>query len=218
MGMNMVSKSSNNVLNYLLDLFVIDIISLSGNTCTDKKASAINWINGRGKNTIMDALITKNNLFNILKVSPEQLINLNIQKNLIGSSLAGTIGGNNCNAANVVAGLFIALGQDPAQITTSSYCIVNMIKQNDDLLVTINMPSLEIGTIGGGTRLDDQHNNLKLLGIKEDNLPGENVKIVAKTIIYSVLSCELSLMSALCNDDLVKAHMKLNRGITTLQT
>ena len=76
------------------------------------------------------------------------------------------------------------------------------------------MPALELGTIGGGTHLDDQYNNLKLLGIKEDNQPGENVKIVAKTIIYSVLSCELSLLAALCNDELVKSHMKLNRGIT----
>ena len=76
------------------------------------------------------------------------------------------------------------------------------------------MPTLEVATIGGGTQLDDQNANLKLLGIDNALEPGENVKILAKNIIYSVLSCELSLMSALCNDDLVKAHLKLNRGIS----
>jgi|SaaInlStandDraft_6_1057023.scaffolds.fasta_scaffold09506_2 hydroxymethylglutaryl-CoA reductase (NADPH) len=213
MGMNMVSKSSNAVLKYLQSTFSFEIVSLSGNTCTDKKSSAINLIKGRGKNVIMDAVITKDKLQTILNVSPEQMINLNIQKNLIGSSLAGTIGGNNCNASNIIAGIFIATGQDCGQIGTSSYCLLNMTKENEDLLVTINMPALEIGTIGGGTHLDDQYNNLKLMGIDSNNKPGENVSILAKNIIYSVLSCELSLMSALCNDDLVKAHLKLNRGI-----
>ena len=213
MGMNMVSKSSNHVLNFLQSKFDLEIISLSGNTCTDKKASAINLIKGRGKNVIMDAVIPYNDLQNILNVTPDDMINLNIQKNLIGSSLAGTIGGNNCNASNIVAGIFVATGQDCGQIGTSSYCLLNMTKENDDLLVTINMPSLEIATIGGGTQLDDQYNNLQLMGINKNNEPGVNVSILAKNIIYSVLSCELSLMSALCNDDLVKAHLKLNRGI-----
>lgn len=206
MGMNMVSKSCNNTLKFLKSKFDIEIVSLSGNTCTDKKASAINLIKGRGKNVIMDALIKKDTLNNILRVTPDQMINLNIQKNLIGSSLACTIGGNNCNASNIVAGLFIAMGQDTGQIGTSSYTIINMNKKKEDLLVTITMPSLEIATIGGGTRLDDQYNNLQYINKNID------VNLLAKHIIYSVLSCELSLMSALCNDDLVSAHLKLNRG------
>ena len=209
MGMNMVSKSSNNVLKYLQEKFDVKIISLSGNTCTDKKSSAINLIKGRGKHIVMESLIKKEDLFNILKVTPDEIINLHIQKNLIGSSLAHTIGGNNCNASNIVAGLFLATGQDCGQIGTSSYCIINMSKEEGDLLVTINMPSMELATIGGGTRLEDQMNNLKIIH-KNDKF---DVKFLGKNIIYSVLACELSLMSALCNDDLIKAHLKLNRGL-----
>jgi hydroxymethylglutaryl-CoA reductase (NADPH) len=209
MGMNMVSKASNNVLKFLQQKFDIKIISLSGNTCTDKKSSAINLIKGRGKHVVMESLISKENLYNILKVTPDEIINLHIQKNLIGSSLAHTIGGNNCNASNIVAGLFIATGQDCGQIGTSSYCIINMTKEEDNLLVTINMPSLELATIGGGTRLEDQMNNLKIIHSGDDF----DVHYLAKNIIYSILACELSLMSALCNDDLVKAHLKLNRGL-----
>ena len=209
MGMNMVSKSSNNVLKYLQEKFDIKIVSLSGNTCTDKKSSAINLIKGRGKHIVMESLIKRDDLFNILKVTPDEIINLHIQKNLIGSSLAHTIGGNNCNASNIVAGLFLATGQDCGQIGTSSYCIINMSKEEEDLLVTINMPSMELATIGGGTRLEDQMNNLKII-----HSNGKfDVKFLGKNIIYSVLACELSLMSALCNDDLIKAHLKLNRGL-----
>jgi hydroxymethylglutaryl-CoA reductase (NADPH) len=209
MGMNMVSKSANNVLKYLQENFDIKIVSLSGNTCTDKKSSAINFIKGRGKHIVMESLIKKDDLFNILKVTPDEIINLHIQKNLIGSSLAHTIGGNNCNASNIVAGLFLATGQDCGQIGTSSYCIINMSKEEDDLLVTINMPSMELATIGGGTRLEDQMNNLKIIHSNDKF----DVKFLGKNIIYSVLACELSLMSALCNDDLIKAHLKLNRGL-----
>ena len=208
MGMNMVSKSSNNFLKFLKSKFDIKIISLSGNTCADKKASAINLIKGRGKHVIMESLINKDDLFKILKVTPDEIINLNIQKNLVGSSLAVTIGGNNCNASNIVSGLFIATGQDCGQIGTSSYCLINMTKENENLLVTINMPTLEIATIGGGTGLEDQENNLKIIHSNNKF----DVKYLSKNVIYSVLACELSLMSALCNDDLVKAHLKLNRG------
>lgn len=209
MGMNMVSKSTDNVLKFLNKKFDIEIVSLSGNTCTDKKASAINLIKGRGKHVVMESLIKKYDLFKILKVTPDEMINLNIQKNLIGSSLVATIGGNNCNASNIVSGLFIATGQDCGQIGTSSYCIINMTKENEDLLVSINMPALELATIGGGTSLEDQINNLKIIHSNKKF----DVKYLAKNIIYSVLACELSLMSALCNDDLVKAHLKLNRGL-----
>ena len=83
-----------------------------------------------------------------------------------------------------------------------------MTKEKDDLLVTINMPSLEIATIGGGTRLDDQENNLGII----HSWDKFDVSYLSKNVIYSVLACELSLMSALCNDDLVKAHLRLNRG------
>ena len=89
-----------------------------------------------------------------------------------------------------------------------------MEKTHSGLYVTVNLPSLEIGTVGGGTSLDDQSYNLSLFGINKNNKDiGGNVEIIAKHIIHGVLACELSLMSALCNDDLVEAHMKYNRGI-----
>ena len=209
MGMNMVGKGSNFVLRYLKKQFDnINIVSLSGNTCTDKKSNAINWITGRGKHVVMEAKINRDLLSKVLRVGIEEMVDVNLNKNMIGSSLAGTMGGNNCNTSNIVAGIFIATGQDAGQIGTSSFSILNLVKKDDALLATLTMPCLEIGTIGGGTTLDDQKFNIDLICGNKIN----KVEHLAKNIIYSVMGCELSLLSSLCNNDLIQAHMKFNRG------
>lgn len=210
MGMNMVGKGSDYALRYLKTIFEeMEVITLSGNTCTDKKANAINWINGRGKRVIMEASIPKMDLQNILSVSPREMQYINIQKNLIGSSLAGTIGGNNCNTTNILAGIFIATGQDTGQIGTSSQSILNLSDDSDHLISTLTMPCLEVGTIGGGTTLQDQEHNINIITEGSEN----KVERLAKNMVYCVMACELSLLSSLCNNDLIKAHMKFNRGV-----
>ena len=209
MGMNMVGKGSNFVLRYLKKQFDnIKVISLSGNTCTDKKSNAINWITGRGKHVVMEAEIDPEQLSKILRVGIDEMVDINLNKNMIGSSLAGTMGGNNCNTSNIVAGIFLATGQDAGQIGTSSFSILNLVKKNNMLLATLTMPCLEIGTIGGGTTLDDQKFNISLICGEKEN----KVEQLAKNIIYCVLGCELSLLSSLCNNDLMYTHLKLNRG------
>ena len=80
----------------------------------------MNWIEGRGKQIIAECLIPEEIVKNILKISVEQIEKLNVQKNLIGSSVAGSIGGFNAHAANVVAACFLATGQDPAQVVEGS--------------------------------------------------------------------------------------------------
>ncbi|MHA2082423.1 MAG: hydroxymethylglutaryl-CoA reductase [Candidatus Thorarchaeota archaeon] len=209
MGMNMVGKGSGFALKYIKSLNDdLRIISLSGNTCTDKKANAINWINGRGKCVVMEACIPKEFLRKILRVTPEKMEYINVQKNLVGSSLAGTIGGNNCNTTNVVAGIFLSAGQDLGQIGTSSQSILNLHDNSDSLISTLTMPCLEIGTVGGGTTLQDQEKNIDMIADGSTN----KVERLAKNIAYCVMACELSLLASLCNNDLIDAHMRFNRG------
>jgi hydroxymethylglutaryl-CoA reductase (NADPH) len=131
MGMNMISKGVEHALSIMANEAGFDdmqIISVSGNYCIDKKAAAINWIEGRGKSVVAEAIIPAEVVRNVLKSSVEALIELNISKNLIGSAMAGTIGGNNAHAANIVAAIFLATGQDPAQVVESSMCITTMRK------------------------------------------------------------------------------------------
>ena len=147
----------------------LELVSLSGNFCTDKKSAAVNWLDGRGKSVIAEAVIPSKVVRDKLKTSASSLVELNVTKNLIGSSLAGSIGGFNAHAANVVAAIFIATGQDPAQVVTSSNCMTLMEKcgqDGEDLYISVTMPSLEVGTVGGGTGLAAQSACLDMLGLR----------------------------------------------------
>ncbi|XP_010530977.1 PREDICTED: 3-hydroxy-3-methylglutaryl-coenzyme A reductase-like isoform X2 [Tarenaya hassleriana] len=217
MGMNMVSKGVQNVLDFLQNEFPdMDVIGISGNYCSDKKPAAVNWIEGRGKSVVCEAVIKGEIVKKVLKTSVEALVELNMLKNLTGSAMAGALGGFNAHASNIVTAVYIATGQDPAQNVESSHCITMMEAVNDgqDLHVSVTMPSIEVGTVGGGTQLASQSACLNLLGVKgaDKEAPGSNARQLAKIVAGSVLAGELSLMSALAAGQLVKSHMKYNRS------
>ncbi|CAM9746631.1 unnamed protein product [Chrysoparadoxa australica] len=217
MGMNMVSKGCLAVVELLERTFpAIELIAISGNMCTDKKPAAINWVEGRGKSVICEARIPARHVESTLKTTVNAMVQTNIQKNLVGSALAGSIGGFNAHAANIVTAVFIAAGQDPAQNVESSHCITLMEQMdNGDLLVSVNMPCIEVGTVGGGTSLPAQGACLDILGCrgasKAPNAPGENARRLARAVGGAVLAGELSLVAALASNQLVRAHMQHNR-------
>lgn len=131
MGMNMISKGVENALKVMSKEAGFEdmaIISVSGNYCTDKKPAAINWIDGRGKSVVAEAIIPADVVKSVLKSDVNALVELNISKNFIGSAMAGSIGGFNAHAANMVTAIFLATGQDPAQNVESSNCITVMKK------------------------------------------------------------------------------------------
>jgi hydroxymethylglutaryl-CoA reductase (NADPH) len=115
---------------------------------------------------VCEAILKANVVRNVLKTTAETLFELNVSKNLVGSSMAGSIGGLNAHAANIVSAMFIACGQDPAQVVESSNCLTWMEcfgPDKQDLYVSCTMPSLEVGTVGGGTGLDAQASCLKVI-------------------------------------------------------
>jgi hydroxymethylglutaryl-CoA reductase (NADPH) len=131
MGMNMISKGVEHALHVMASeagFEDMNIISVSGNFCTDKKPAAINWIDGRGKSVVAEAIIPGDVVRSVLKTSVDAMVELNQAKNLIGSAMAGSIGGFNAQAANIVTAIFLATGQDPAQNVESSNCITLMKK------------------------------------------------------------------------------------------
>lgn len=217
MGMNMVSKGVQNVLEYLqADFPDMDVIGISGNYCSDKKPAAVNWIEGRGKSVVCEAIIKEEVVKKVLKTNVASLVELNMLKNLTGSAMAGALGGFNAHASNIVSAVFLATGQDPAQNIESSHCITMMEAVNDgkDLHVSVTMPSIEVGTVGGGTQLASQSACLNLLGVKGANREsaGTNARQLAKVVAGSVLAGELSLLSAIAAGQLVNSHMKYNRS------
>jgi hydroxymethylglutaryl-CoA reductase (NADPH) len=127
MGMNMISKGTEKALEVVQKYFPEMItLALSGNYCTDKKPAAINWIEGRGKSVVAEAVIPGKVVKSVLKTTVEALCNLNTKKNLVGSAMAGSIGGFNAHAANILTAVFLATGQDPAQNVESSNCMTLM--------------------------------------------------------------------------------------------
>ncbi|XP_025152174.2 3-hydroxy-3-methylglutaryl-Coenzyme A reductase isoform X2 [Bubalus bubalis] len=223
MGMNMISKGTEKALSKLQEYFPeMQILAVSGNYCTDKKPAAINWIEGRGKSVVCEAVIPAKVVREVLKTTTEAMIEVNINKNLVGSAMAGSIGGYNAHAANIVTAIYIACGQDAAQNVGSSNCITLMEASgptNEDLYISCTMPSIEIGTVGGGTNLLPQQACLQMLGVQgacRDN-PGENARQLARIVCGTVMAGELSLMAALAAGHLVRSHMIHNRSKINLQ-
>ncbi|KAL2079688.1 hypothetical protein ACEWY4_025432 [Coilia grayii] len=223
MGMNMISKGTEQALSRLQEQFPeLQVLAVSGNYCTDKKPAAINWIEGRGKSVVCEATISAKVVREVLKTTTAALVDVNINKNLVGSAMAGSIGGYNAHAANIVAAIYIACGQDPAQTVGSSNCITLMEGSGptgEDLYISCTMPSLELGTVGGGTNLAPQQSCLKMLGVQGANQdsPGDNARHLAQVVCATVLAGELSLMAALAAGHLVKSHMTHNRSKVNLQ-
>jgi hydroxymethylglutaryl-CoA reductase (NADPH) len=176
----------------------------------------VNWIEGRGKSIVCEAVITEEVVKKVLKTTVPALLELNMLKNLTGSAMAGAMGGFNAHAANIVSAVFIATGQDPAQNVESSHCLTMMegVNGGKDLHISVSMPCIEVGTVGGGTQLASQAACLNMLGVRGANgsQPGANAQKLARVVAAAVMAGELSLMSALAAGQLVKSHMKYNRS------
>ncbi|KRZ76396.1 3-hydroxy-3-methylglutaryl-coenzyme A reductase [Trichinella papuae] len=223
MGMNMISKGVELVLSELQHSHFpnMKIISLSGNYCVDKKASAMNWIVGRGKSVSCEAVVRRSVVSDILKTDVDSLVELNTLKNLVGSARAGVLGGFNAHSANIVAAIFLSTGQDIAEVVGSSQCLTFLEKTgNGDLRISCTMPTLEVGTVGGGTLLPAQKACLEILGCAGscDEFPGNNARRFSRIICAAVLAGELSLLSALCSGHLVRSHMRYNRSNLKLKS
>ena len=212
MGMNMATIASEAVARYIHEHFPkARLVALSGNMCVDKKANAVNFLLGRGKTVVAEAVIKKE-VLERLGITAEDVHNVNVRKNLIGSALAHSYGFN-AHFANIVAAVFIATGQDAAQVVESSMGITSTEPREDGLYISVFLPSLEVGTVGGGTGLPTQREALALLGIAGPGDPlGTNALKFAEIVAAAVLAGELNLLIALARNELASAHQRLGRA------
>jgi hydroxymethylglutaryl-CoA reductase (NADPH) len=212
MGMNMVTIASAKVAELIAEHTGARLIALSGNMCTDKKPAAINGIMGRGRSVVAGISLSHELIGQILKTDARSLFEVNYRKNLIGSARAGSMGFN-AHAANVVAAMFIACGQDAAHAIDGSTCITTVDLTDSGVYISVTLPSLPVGTVGGGTGLETQQECLKILGVAgSGNPPGTNARKLGEIIGAGVLAGELSLLGALAAQHLARAHQQLGRG------
>lgn len=207
MGMNMVTIASEKILEEMTRETNAVHIALSGNVCVDKKAAAINMIEGRGKSVVADILIPEEIVNKKLKTTAEAIVEVNIAKNLIGSAASGSTAFN-AHYANMVAAIFLATGQDAAHVVEGSLGVTTAENRDGDLYFSVNLPDLPIATVGGGTSLETANEGLQILGVSGSGKAREFAEIVAGT----VLAGELSLVAALSAGHLARAHQQLGRG------
>jgi len=211
MGMNMATIATREAASLVEEATPADLVALSGNLCSDKKPAAINAIEGRGRTVVADVTIPAELVEDRLGTTPAAIEEANTRKNLIGSAKAGALGFN-AHAANVVAAAFLATGQDAAQVVEGSNAITTIEDRGDELYASVSLASLEVGTVGGGTKLPTQSEALDVLGFGGGgDLPGSNADALAEVIAAGALAGELSLLAALASRHLASAHEEHGR-------
>jgi hydroxymethylglutaryl-CoA reductase (NADPH) len=214
MGMNMAVVASEAAAHIISSKTGARLIALSGNLCIDKKPALVNSILGRGKETFAEVLIPKEIVEKKLKSSVDEIVEVNRRKTWEGSAMSGSLGFN-AHVANMVAAIFIATGQDPAHVVDASVSYVTMEKSEEDLYVSLKIPSLEVGSVGGGTKLATQNEllNLILTNVNTKKIDAENKALaLAEIITAATLAGEISLAAAFASDTFTEAHESLGRS------
>jgi hydroxymethylglutaryl-CoA reductase (NADPH) len=207
-GQNMVGKATKAACDWIVSVYKgIERYQLEGSLATDKKTSFVNTLHTRGKKVIAEATIPAAKLKEIMHVSVEQIFEARLTSQL-GGYLAG-VNNNGAHSANGITAMFIACGQDVANVAESSAAAVYAeITRSGDYYFSITIPSLIVATYGGGTGLPTQRECLELLGCYGK----DKVKKFAEIVAATVLCGELSLGTAVIADEWVSSHEQLGRN------
>jgi hydroxymethylglutaryl-CoA reductase (NADPH) len=204
----MVGRATFAACSWIIDNYKgIQHFYLESNFATDKKASQVNIMRTRGKRVTAEATFKRDVLIEHMRVEPENLAYHYGIAN-IGGFLSG-VNNNGLHSANGITAMFIATGQDVANVSESSAGIVyTEVTPNGDLYISITIPSLIVATHGGGTGLATQRECLEILGCTGRG----KVHKLAEIIAGVVLAGELSLASAISSLDWVSSHEQYGRN------
>lgn len=209
-GQNMVGKACFAACEWIKAHYPhpgLQRYTLSGAMDTDKKHSQLNTLHTRGKRVIAEATISDDVLQKSLGVSAQMLFRMRQVSN-VGSFMAGSIN-NGSHSPNGIAAIFIACGQDAANVAESSAAISFVdVDEQGNLYLSITIPSLIVATYGGGTGLATQQECLQLMDCYGDGKVNKLAEIIAGT----VLAGELSLSAAVLAGDWVTSHETLGRN------
>jgi hydroxymethylglutaryl-CoA reductase (NADPH) len=208
-GHNMSTFAADAIADHIHQEFSqLNYVSVSSNFCTDKKNSSVNAILGRGKHVIASAKLSRTVCQDILKTTPEKIIDLNLKKNLIGSIVSGGVQSANAHYANMLLAFYLATGQDGANIVEGSQGITHTYLEDDHLVFSVTLPNIIVGTIGHGKDTQDPALALERMGCSGPHSAQKLAQIAAAL----VLAGELSLMAALTNPhELSRAHQRIER-------
>ncbi|WP_218398454.1 hydroxymethylglutaryl-CoA reductase [Alteromonas lipotrueae] len=208
-GQNMVSKATRHACQWMQAQHIagLEHFALSGNLDTDKKHSFVNSLHTRGKRVVAEATIPADLMKSLMHCSPHALFKQRQLSNM-GAFVAGSVS-NGAHFANGITALFIACGQDVANVAESSAGYTySEITPNGDYYFSITIPSLVVASYGGGTGLATQRECLETLGCYGKG----GVNKLAEIIAATVLCGELSLGAAVVADEWVSSHDEYGRN------
>ncbi|MDD4628797.1 MAG: hypothetical protein PHE68_05390 [Candidatus Peribacteraceae bacterium] len=208
MGMNMITIAAQAIGDWLAQKLDAELITVAANVDGDKKPGKRTHDRGRGYEVTAEAGIPFSVITEILKTTPEHLLAVADAKLKTGSTLAGALG-SNLHAANIVAALYLATGQDAAHVAEGSLADTTVEKTEDGIRMTVRLPAILVGVRGGGTGLPAQSQCLDLLLKPATKL--HRKQQLAESIGAAVLAGELSLLAAQASQSLASAHRKLAR-------
>ena len=179
---------------------------LEGNLSGDKKATFGSMLAGRGTRVTAECRLHRDVVAAVLKTTPEAMVRSHTAT-VLGSQQAGMLG-HGVNAANIGAALFVATGQDVACVHESGVSVFSVETDGDDLVATILLPNLVVGTVGGGTGLPHQRELLTLLGCAGAG----GARRFAEIVAGFALALDLSTLAAVVSGQFADAHQRLGRA------
>ncbi len=206
MGMNMITRASQEVCRYIASHFPVSGYAIESNMAVDKKPAHINTILGRGKSVVVEVLFKQRVLSRVLRSTAGD-IDLAYRRQVAGGQLAGIMGSNG-HVANGIAALFLACGQDLANVSESCVGFIYTETIGKDLYVSLRLPSLIVGTVGGGVSLPTQRECLQIIDCQGSGKALKFAEIAAATLIAG----EISLAASIVAGDFVTAHEKFGRN------
>jgi hydroxymethylglutaryl-CoA reductase (NADPH) len=201
-GQNLTGKATQAACRWIVEHYPgIEHYFLESNFATDKKSSQVNMLHTRGKRVVAEATIPDELFRRVMRSSTELMFRARQVSNL-GGFMSG-VNNNGAHSANGITALFIATGQDAANVAESSAAFVYAeLRDNGDYYYSVTIPSLIVATYGGGTGLATQRECLELLGCYGSGKVRKFAEIVAATVLCG----ELSLGSAIVAEEWVESH------------
>jgi hydroxymethylglutaryl-CoA reductase (NADPH) len=179
---------------------------VEGNLSGDKKATMLSFLFARGKKVVAEAVIRRDLLKKVIHITVEEML-AGWQVSVLGGIQSGAIGAQG-HFANALAALFIACGQDAACVAEASVGLTRMdATPEGDLYVSISLPNLIVGTVGGGTSLPGAQECLAMLGCTGEGSARKFAEICAVT----ALAGEISLTGAIIAGEFTQAHARYGR-------
>lgn len=206
-GMNMVVKAADRACRWIQERFPMRGYLLFSGMESEKRASASLLAGGKGKKVVAGVRLSSRLMQAYLHITPEQMLEI-WHHTVVGNLQAGSIGYNG-HFANGLTALFIACGQDVANIANAAVGINHAeLLEGGDLYISVTLPSLTVATVGGGTGLGTGRECLEMLGCYGDGGAPKLAEIAAAMM----LAGELSIGAAIASGEFVAAHESYGRN------